>query len=105
MSAADLTSFFGDHHTLRAIVEAVLEGRQGHATRDGDAARLSLGCYEVFAGDPGTSGARRLVAAASAPRELIYGNDPAWRRLILDVHGTRVRDRPMLEFDPGHIDR
>jgi len=34
----------------------------------------------------------------------VYGNDPGWRRLILDVHGGQVFDRPMLHYDPSGID-
>jgi hypothetical protein len=68
-------------------------------------ARLTLGCYEMFGGDPAGPAARALVAGAARPRELVYGNDAAWRRLILDVHGDQVFDRPMLDYDPGGIDR
>lgn len=100
----DLASLFEAHHTLRAIVDAVLEGRQGRAVRDGDAARLSLGCYEVFGGDASSPAARRLVAGAARPRELVFGNDDAWRRTILDVHGGGVFDRPMLEYDASELD-
>jgi len=62
----DLASLFAAHRRLSAIVEAGVEGRLGTATRDGDAARISLGCYELFGGDPRSPGARRLIAA-SAP--------------------------------------
>ena len=100
-----LGPLFASHRELRAVVDAVLEGRQGHATRDGGAARLSLGCYEVFGGDPASSGARRLVSDVRAPCELVYGNDPDWRRLILEVHGAAVSDRPMRDFDAARLDR
>jgi GNAT superfamily N-acetyltransferase len=100
-----LSALFASHRELRAVVDAVLEGRQGLATRDGDAARLSIGCYEMFGGDSSSPGARRLVAGAAAPRELVYGNDPEWRRLILEVHGARVFDRPMRVFDADGLDR
>jgi RimJ/RimL family protein N-acetyltransferase len=103
--AEDLRPLFAGHHTLRSIVDAVLEGRQGHALRDGAAARLSLGCYEVFGGDAADPGARRLVESAARPRELVYGNDPSWRRLIQHVHGDGVYDRPMQDFDPAALDR
>jgi GNAT superfamily N-acetyltransferase len=86
------------------VVEAVLEGRLGQAVRDGDAARLSLGCYEVFGGDATAAGARRLVAGATRYRELVYGNQPAWRRLIQEVHGSQVVDRPMREFEADGLD-
>jgi len=100
-----LGPLFASHRELRAVVEAVLEGRQGQATRDGGAARLSLGCYEVFGGDPASAGARRLVADVEAPCELVYGNEPEWRGLILDVHGAAVIDRPMRDFDTAGLDR
>jgi GNAT superfamily N-acetyltransferase len=101
---AGIAPLFASHRTLRAIVEAGVEGRQGTVARDGDAARLSLGCYHVFGGDPASAGARRLLESAAGPRELIYGNDAAWRALILDVFGDRVFDRPMEEFDPCGLD-
>jgi GNAT superfamily N-acetyltransferase len=100
-----LGPLFASHRELRAVVEAVLERRQGRATRDGNAARLSVGCYEVFGGDPASPGARRLVAGARSPSELVYGNDSGWRRLILEVHGARVFDRPMRDFDAAGLDR
>ncbi len=97
--------FFDRHAELRAVIEAVLEGRLGTAESDGDTrvARLSVGCYHFFGGDPALPAARRLVESAAAPRELVYGNDPAWRRLILDVHGPRVSERPMQTFDPSRL--
>ena len=76
----------------------------GRATVVGNAARLSVGCYEIFGGDASVPDARGLVAGAARPSELVYGNDAAWRRLILDVHGDEVFDRPMLDFDPAGID-
>jgi GNAT superfamily N-acetyltransferase len=101
--ADDPASLFAAHTTLPAIVEAGLEGRLGSITRDGDAGRLSLGCYEVFGGDADSAGARRLIAGAKR-RELVYGNDPAWRAAILAMRGHEVVDRPMTEFDPGGLD-
>jgi GNAT superfamily N-acetyltransferase len=99
----DRASFFATHATLPAILEAGLEGRLGSITRDGDAARLSLGCYEMLGGDAGGAGARRLIASARR-RELVYGNDPAWRAAILEVRGHEVVDRPMTEFDATGLD-
>lgn len=100
-----IARFFEHHFELRAVIDAVLEGRQGQISVLGEAASLELGCYEVFGGDPASSGARRLVATAARPRELVYGNHPGWRRLILEVHGDRVVDRPMRDFDPAGLDR
>ena len=100
-----MRTLFSSRIELAAVIEAVLEGRQGHATAAGGAARLSIGCYEMFGGDASGPEARALVAGAARPRELVYGNEPAWRRLILDVHGDGVFDRPMLDYDPAGIDR
>lgn len=97
---------FEGHSELRAVIEAVLERRLGTVEAEGDAprvARLTVGCYQFFGGDPTAAAARRLVETAAAPRELVYGNDAAWRRLILDVHGPRVSDRPMQTFDPSRL--
>ena len=101
--AGDVASFFATHNTLPAIVEAGLEGQLGSLARDGDAARLTLGCYEIFGGNPSSAGARRLISGAKR-RELVYGNDPAWRAAILDVRGDEVVDRPMTEFDASGLD-
>jgi GNAT superfamily N-acetyltransferase len=95
---------FSGQVELGAVIDAVLEGRQGRATVAGGAARLSIGCYEIFGGDATEPEARALVAGAARPRELVYGNDAAWRQLILDVHGGQVFDRPMLDYDPAGID-
>lgn len=97
--------YFARHPALRAVIDAVLEGRQGRIVAGGEAAVLKLGCYEVFGGDPSAPEARRLVAAAARPRELVYGNDPGWRRLILEVHAQGAADRPMVDFEPGGLDR
>jgi GNAT superfamily N-acetyltransferase len=89
--------------TLPAVVACVIEGRLGRIDGDARAARLSLGCYEVFAGDPSSESARDLLEAATRGREIVYGNDPAWRRRILDVHGARLTDRPMEVFDGARL--
>lgn len=99
-----LTSMFAGSRELSAVIEAVLEGRQGRATIAGGAARLSIGCYEIFGGDPSSPSARTLVETAARPRELVYGNDAAWRQVILDVHGDGVFDRPMRDYDAHGID-
>jgi GNAT superfamily N-acetyltransferase len=104
MTESVLRSLFPGWVELGAVVEAVVEGRVGKATVIGDAARLSVGCYEMFGGDPSSPGARPLVAGALRQRELVYGNDPGWRTLIRDVHGDGVFDRPMRDFDPSHLD-
>lgn len=102
--ASQVDRFFTRHRALRAVIDAVLEGRQGQVVAAGEAAVLRLGCYEVFGGDASSPEARRLVKAAARPSELVYGNDPGWRRLILEVHGPSVIDRPMVDYEPGGLD-
>jgi GNAT superfamily N-acetyltransferase len=99
-----LIAYFGGARELSAVIESVLEGRHGHATRGGDAARLSVGCYEIFGGDPASPEARALIESATRPRELVYLNDPPWRHAIQEVHGSAVEDRPMRDYDPRGLD-
>src|SRR5262249_29023158 len=84
LSRPSLASMFGRSPELLAVIEAVVEEQAGHATVEGPAVRLSVGCYEIFGGVPASAAARHLVASAARPRELVYGNDPAWRQVILD---------------------
>jgi len=97
----ELAPLFDRQETLRAVVDAVLEGRLGRAwssTGTPGAARLSLGCYEIFGGRPDPAAARELARGISAPRELVFGNDAAWRECLVAHFGARVSDRPMEAF-------
>ena len=47
MTGTPLASLFAGRVELGAVIEAVLEGRAGQATVVGDAARLTIGCYEI----------------------------------------------------------
>lgn len=104
---SDLPPLFAGHRHLIAIRRAVLENRLGRAwaNRPGDpeAARLDLGCYAIFGGDPRAPGAEELIASVVAPMEFVYPNS-AWRRRILEVYGALVRDRPMDGFTGAHLD-
>lgn len=106
-----LRSLFVEHHSLPAIQQAVLEGPLGQAWGDDPqaptAARLDLGCYGVFAGDPAAPGAEELIEWIDAANELVYP-DEAWRRRIIEFYGGKVHDRPMESFsgewlDPEHL--
>jgi GNAT superfamily N-acetyltransferase len=109
MAVAD---FYAGHSTLRAVIEAVLEGNLGRVNVDGPArprvARLDLGCYAIFGGDAGASGATALVASVSPPCELLLPDDQRWRDLALETWGDRLSDRPMRTFsahalEPGRL--
>lgn len=98
-----------ERHLPRAVVAAVIEGRLGAVDADDPAdprvARLSIGCYAIVGGDSSHPKARDLLTTVVPPREIVYGNDPAWRALILDVHGAGVADRPNAVFDASGLDR
>jgi GNAT superfamily N-acetyltransferase len=101
-------SLFRADDPLTAVVLGGMKSGLGRLSVDDSArprvARLSLGCYQAFAGDPTLAAARRLATEVSGPIELVYANDPAWRALILEVHAGRVRDRPMECFDPSALE-
>lgn len=66
-------------------------------------ARLDLGCYTIVGGDPNARGAEELIARVPPPMEFVYP-DERWRRRILEIHGTLVRDRPMDSFSGAELD-
>lgn len=104
-----LTGLFEGYRILRAVIDSVLEGRLGRAVADDDtvphAARLDIGCYAIFGGDPSLPGAARLVREAPAPIELVGPEDQAWRDLFVAIHGERLTDRPMRTFANHALDR
>jgi RimJ/RimL family protein N-acetyltransferase len=85
----------------RTVVDSVLEGWLGTADADDaehpTAARLEIGCYSILGGDPASPAAQNLVRAVSAPRELIFPDDDAWRALLHSVH-PQATDRPMQAY-------
>lgn len=104
-SRAALEALFRDHTLLRAVIEAVLEGRGGRVlTLRSDAPRAALldfGCYRVPGGDPSSQEARDLLSALVGPCEIVVPNVDGWRERIDSVFGARVRDRSMQSFVPG----
>ncbi len=101
-----LLPLFADHQQLRAIRDAVLEGRFGRAWVDQAqrpaVARLDLGCYAIFGGDSTADSAQVLIESVAAPRELIYP-DTAWRRRLLQAFESRLQDRPMEAFSGARL--
>jgi RimJ/RimL family protein N-acetyltransferase len=99
--------FFASDPTLPAVVDGVLRGGLGTIDADDEAqprmARLSIGCYEIFGGDPEARRAERLAASVASGKEIVYGNRPDWRAYLLERLGHQVSDRPMQTFDPGAL--
>ena len=79
------------------MVDSVLEGRLGTGVADDPrsprVARLELGCYAIFGGDPSLPAARELARQVAAPRELLFPDSDAWRRLLHDDPLQRARSR------------
>jgi GNAT superfamily N-acetyltransferase len=67
-------------------------------------ARLDLGCYAIFGGMAGTTGATELMASVVRPREIILPEDQEWRDLAHEVHGARLEDRPMRTYSGHELD-
>jgi RimJ/RimL family protein N-acetyltransferase len=105
---AAVAPLFEHFRELPAILGAVFDGGLGVVTVDDPArprvARLLIGCYAAFGGDPGALRAGELVRSVPPPRELVYGGDPAWRRLCLEIHGDALTDHPNATFDGSRLD-
>ncbi len=105
---AAVAPLFARFPDLPAILGAVFEGGLGAVTVDDPraprVARLLIGCYAVFGGDAALGLAADLVRSVPRPRELVYGGDPAWRRLCLEIHGDALADHANATFDPSPLD-
>jgi len=105
-----LRPLFRDHPRLRAVLDAVLEGRQG-AIRvpkgAGDppaVARLELGCYAAPGGDPTAPAAAGLLQDLTGPLEIVVPDDDRWRLLLARTFGDRVTDRSMKAYVGDRLD-
>lgn len=68
-------------------------------------ARLRLGCYAIFAGDPALPAAATMLRDSEAPIELIVPRDPAWTALLQRTLGERLQPRPMQAYSAADCDR
>ncbi len=107
--AADQVWALFDHHTeLRAVIDAVLEGRAGEIDLVADqaptAAVLRVGCYHILGGEAESPTAEILVREADRPTEIVYAGEP-WRRLIVAIHGDNATPDPMQGFDASRLDK
>jgi GNAT superfamily N-acetyltransferase len=107
-AAASLVPLYEERTELRAVTDAVLEGRLGAAVADRAAgprvARLDIGCYSIFGGDPALPASRELVRTVASPRELLFPDCDAWRARLREVLGTGLSERPMRAFDAAGLD-
>jgi GNAT superfamily N-acetyltransferase len=102
----NLVEMFRDHRALRAVIEAAVEGVVGDVVYDDAsrprAARLDLGCYTFFGGEPAAG--ERLVRGVRAPRELIAPESQRWRDLLFEVWGEGLVERPMRTYSADALD-
>ena len=106
----ELAPLFGFHPPyLLAAIAAVLEGRAGRAWIAGGAsaptARLAIGCYDFFGGEPDPAAADDLCRGVGAPRELVYGNDPRWAGRLRAIFAEGLAERPMRSYDGAGLAR
>ena len=98
----DPTLLFDHHPRLRAVIDAVLEGRQGRIVHPDpatdEAALLRLGCYAIPGGDPASAASRKLIEELQGPLEIVVPDDDRWRALLAEVFGDRIADRSMRAF-------
>jgi len=96
-----IRDFFEDH-SLRAVIDACLEGMAGEIQTVGTqpaAARLDVGCYAIFGGDPDTDEALHLIQSTRQGQEMVFA-DRHWQQRIRGVH-PGAREGTMITFLPG----
>lgn len=99
--SASMAPLYTGHTLLRAVIDAVLEGRGGRITVGKDVALLEWGCYYVPGGDASGPGAVDLLNSLRGPCEIVVPADDPWRARAEEVLGDRVRDRSMRSYVPG----
>jgi RimJ/RimL family protein N-acetyltransferase len=86
---ATLAPLFQRHIRQRVIIDAILEQPYGQAFSDSEnnpqIARLQLGAFKLFAGDPHHPLAEKLIT--TSPRGLLITETDTWKNRILDLLG------------------
>ena len=84
-----LNALFQNHQRQRVVIDAILEQPYGKAWADQaenpQIARLHLGAFTLFAGDPTHPLAEKLIT--TSPRGLLIAETDAWKNRILDLLG------------------
>ncbi|MDP6038528.1 MAG: GNAT family N-acetyltransferase, partial [Candidatus Latescibacteria bacterium] len=83
-----LAPLFKNHKRQRVIIDAALEQPYGEAVADSEhnpkIARLHLGVFTLFGGEPHHPGANELIQTCH--RGLLIAETNAWRDKILVIH-------------------
>jgi hypothetical protein len=96
-----MAPLFAHHETLRAVIDAAVDGRGGRIMVGRDVALLEWGCYRIPGGDAAAPGAVDLMASLRADCEIVAPVGGPWYELAQEVHGDRVSDRSMRSYVPG----
>jgi GNAT superfamily N-acetyltransferase len=104
-----MKELFDGHTTLRAVVESGFEGHLGTLTTDDAAAprvaRIDIGCYAIFGGDPAAPSAGEWMCALTPPVEILVPPLQEWRNLIDECLGDRAEDLTMRTFSTHALRR
>ena len=88
----NLTSLFQHHKRQRVIIDAILQQPYGQALADSQAnpqlARLHLGIFTLFAGNPNHPKAEMLIRTSH--RGLLIAETEEWKKRILSIHTPNI---------------
>ena len=103
---ASLVELFAAHTRQRVIIDAVLGKGHGQAIADSasvpQVALLTVADFAVPAGNPDHPLARDLIK--NLPPVLIVPASAAWRRCVLQIHGSRISKQPRVELKPEKLE-
>jgi GNAT superfamily N-acetyltransferase len=102
-----LTGLFANHKRMRMVIDAVLEGQFGTAFADTEdepqLAQLTLRkAFQVFGGDSQHPLAREVLQ--NLPMSFVLLDSDAWRELLFQIHGERVKRQPRTAFSSAALD-
>jgi len=95
-----LADLFANHRRQRLVINSVLEHPFGTAIADAEnspkVARLKLGGFTLFAGNPDHPVASRLIQ--DLDRALIIPESQVWHNAVIAVHGENLRKTQRFGF-------
>ena len=102
----ELVPLFADHRRWRVVIDAVLQGYCGSAEAEAQSAaqvaKLTLGPFAIFGGDPAHPAARDMVRGVPAKSTLIF--EDAWRDIVRRTHSKRLKPIQRFVFSSEALD-
>jgi GNAT superfamily N-acetyltransferase len=103
---AQLAPLYTHHRHLRVVIDAILQGYCGTATTNAggkpEVARLGVGVFAFFGGDPAHPAAETLIRPLSGERIIVCA-DGSWREAIQRAHGARIETEPRVSFSSAEL--